>query len=221
VRDAGIDAGDLVLDLGVGDGRLTKPLARAARRVVAVELDPRLAASLRGRWTNVEVVEGDAAAMALPREPFRVVSNIPFSRTADLLHALLDDPVLPLVRADLVVEWGVAFKRAVPWPSNVSGVVWGASYETHVARRLPRAAFDPPPGTDAGVLVFTRRERPLVSPESVPDYQRFVAGGFRHGLTRVVSSSLLREAVGGTAIARDLDAHQWADLFLRACASLP
>jgi 23S rRNA (adenine-N6)-dimethyltransferase len=169
----------------------------------------------------VEVVEGDAAVMAFPREPFRVVSNIPFSRTADLLHALLDDPTLPLVRADLVVEWGVAFKRAVPWPSNVSGVVWGASYETHIARRLPRAAFDPPPETDAGVLVFTRRERPLVSPESVPDYQRFVAGGFRHGLMRVVSPSLLREAVAGTAIARDLDAHQWADLFLRACASLP
>jgi 23S rRNA (adenine-N6)-dimethyltransferase len=229
VRDAGIGPRDLVLDLGAGNGRLTGPLARVARRVVAVELDQRLAASLRGRWSNVEVVEGDAAAIALPREPFRVVSNIPFSRTADLLHALLDDPSVLLVRADLVVEWGVAFKRAVPWPSTVSGVVWGATYETHLARRLPRTAFDPPPDTDAAVIVFTRRDRPLVPLERVTDYQRFVARGFRHGLRRVVPASALQGAAGSSAIARDLDAHLWAALFLRqgtsrrkgARASLP
>ena len=215
VRDAGVGADDLILDLGAGNGRLTEALARVARCVVAVELDPRLAASLRGRWSNVEVVEGDAAAIALPREPFRVVSNIPFSRTADLLRMLLDDPALPLVRADLVVEWGVAFKRAVPWPSNVSGVVWGAYYETHIARRLPRTAFDPPPAADAAVLVFKRRELPLVPPKSVTGYQRFVAKGFRHGLNHVVPSSALRDAAGSGAIARDLDAHQWAELFLR------
>lgn len=205
VRDAGVCADDLVLDLGAGSGRLTAELARVARRVVAVELDAELAARLRGRWPNVEVVHGDAALLRLPREPFTVVANLPFSRTNDLLRLLLGDPRTPLERADLVVEWGVALKRGLPWPSTVNGVVWGAFYETAIARRLPRSAFDPPPSVDAGVLVVRRRAAPLVPPALAQDYRAFVAAGFRHGVRAVAPVR---------AIARELDAHQWAGLFL-------
>jgi 23S rRNA (adenine-N6)-dimethyltransferase len=198
------------VDLGAGTGRLTSELARSAGRVVAVELDPGLAAGLRDRWRNVELVAADATTIALPSEPFRVVANLPFSRTNDLLHRLLDDPRTPLLRADLIVEWGVAFKRALPWPSSVSGVLWGAFYETAVTRRLPRSAFEPPPSVDAGVLVFRRRQVPLVSDGRADEYRDFVARGFRHGLRS------LRCRTPPGAIARDLDAHQWAGLFRSA-----
>jgi 23S rRNA (adenine-N6)-dimethyltransferase len=204
VAEAGVTRDDLVVDLGAGSGRLTGELAARARRVVAVELDPRLAGKLRGRWANVDVVQGDAATARLPGEPFRVVANLPFHRTTDLLHRLLDDPVVPLERADLVVEWGVAFRYGVPWPSSLNGVTWSAFYETTIARRLPRTAFDPPPSTDAGVLVFRRRASPLVPPELASAYRTFVAAGFRRGVQKL--------APRGT-IARELDAHQWAALF--------
>ena len=214
VAAAGVGSSDLAVDLGAGTGRLTAALARAARRVLAVEIDPRLAVSLRGRWANVDVVVGDASSVALPDEPFRVVANLPFSRTTDLLHRLLDDVTLPLVRADLVVEWAVAHKHGVPWPSSRNGVVWGAFYEAAIGRRLPRGAFVPPPSVDAGVLVLRRRNEPLVPVELSAPYHRFVATGFRHGMRSVASSRALRRvgAVDG-AIARDLDAHQWAMLF--------
>jgi len=201
VRDAGIDRDDLVVDLGAGTGRLTAELARVAQHVVAVELDPLLARRLRGRWSNVSVVECDATRFRLPQEPFRVVANLPFHRTTDLLRLLLDDPATPLVRADLVVEWGVAFKRSVPWPSSVTGVVWGAFYEATLARRLAREAFEPPPATDAGVLVFRRRGEPLVPCDALSAYQRFVSRSFRLGAGRGVA-------------ARELDAHAWAERFL-------
>jgi 23S rRNA (adenine-N6)-dimethyltransferase len=179
VRDAALRPDAVAVDLGAGTGRLTAELARTARRVLAVELDPRLAGRLRGRWPNVDVVQADARTVELPGEPFSVVANLPFQGTNEILRHLLDDPRVPLERADLVVEWGVAVKRALPWPSTVNGVVWGAWYSARVARRLPRHAFEPRPGTDAAVLVFERRAEPLVPPRRALEYRRFVASGFR------------------------------------------
>jgi len=202
VSDARLTRDDLVVDLGAGTGRLTAELAQAARRVVAVELDRDLTARLHGRWANVEIVEDDAREVELPREPFRVVANLPFAGTNEILRHLLDDPRVPLVRADLVVQWGVAVKRALPWPSTVNGVVWGAWYSTRVARRLPRNAFAPPPSVDAAVLVFERRPAPLVPIELASGYRRFVARGFREGRRLV------------RAEPRQLDPHEWAARYL-------
>jgi 23S rRNA (adenine-N6)-dimethyltransferase len=208
VRDAGIGADDLVLDLGAGSGRLTAALASVARRVVAVELDSAWARRLAGRWPNVDVVQGDALELELPSEPFRVLANIPFDRTTDILRRLLDDPAVPLVRADLVVEWGVGMKRALPWPTTANGVRWSAAYCFSLARRLPRSAFDPQPTVDAGVLVVERRAVPLVPHDEADRFAAFVARGFRHGLRAV--------GVRRRAEPRTLDAHEWAALYLSA-----
>lgn len=207
VRDSEIGHDDLVLDIGAGRGRLTEQLARVAAQVVAVELDPGLARELDGRWPNVDVIRSDATSIALPDAPFRVVSNLPFHRTTDLMRLLLDDPRSRLIRADLVVEWPVAVKRAVPWPSSLNGVYWGAYWEFAVSRRISRTAFVPAPSVDAGLLVARRRAVPLVPTEAASEYRRFVAGGFRRGA---------RDTAGRRVLARELDAHAWAALFDRA-----
>jgi 23S rRNA (adenine-N6)-dimethyltransferase len=207
-----------VVDIGAGSGRLTSPLARAAREVIAIELDSRAARGLAGRWANVRVIEGDATKLPLPREPFRVVANLPFDGSGELLQLLLGDPSGSLQRADLIVEWGVAVKRGLPWPSTARGVLWGCGFEMRVARRLPRALFEPHPSVDAGVLVATRRPAPLVPPALAEAYGRFVAAGFRHGVVRVAGAPAVRALGVDPAAARDLDAHHWAELFLNSRA---
>jgi 16S rRNA A1518/A1519 N6-dimethyltransferase RsmA/KsgA/DIM1 with predicted DNA glycosylase/AP lyase activity len=213
VRDAGVGPDDLVIDLGAGRGRLTAELARAAGRVVAVELDPSLAERLEGRWANVDAVAADVMQFQLPREPFRVVANVPFDQTTAILRKLLDDPRTPLVRANLVVAWGVVQKRVLPWPSTLNGVLWAAWYEASVSRRLPRSAFEPPPSVDAGVLVYARRSVPLVPEREWRRYRGFVATGFRRGLRAIATTRALRRLDVAGAAPRELDAYQWATLY--------
>src|SRR5262252_8501312 len=81
VERANVGADDLVFEFGAGYGRLTEQLAQRAGRVVAVELDARLAVRLGHRFRarpNVAVLFADALAVPLPRHPFKVVSNPPF-----------------------------------------------------------------------------------------------------------------------------------------------
>lgn len=228
VREADVSPGDLVVDVGAGNGQLTTPLARFAGRVVAIELDPALAARLRNRFAacpRVRVVEGDAMRVPLPSEPFRVVANPPFHRTTDLLRRLLDDPNVPLERADLVVERAVALKRAAIVPSTLLSVYWGSWYELTHGRILRRSCFTPAPAVDAALLRAARRREPLVPVAEAKEYRAFLEAGFGRrspSLRRVLEEYVaprrfnrLADELGfrRDAQASQLDAGQWALLF--------
>jgi 23S rRNA (adenine-N6)-dimethyltransferase len=196
VRDAGIAPGDLVVDVGAGSGMLTRALIAAGARVRAIEPDRIHARRLRRACPSADVIETDARAVPWPHEPFRVVANLPFAVAADLCRSLLGDPRVPLVGADVIVEWDFAAKRARLWPSTARTVVWSAWYELAVVRRLPPAVFAPPPSVAAGVLRARRRPVPLVPERDAVRFERFVRDGFR------------RERR-----ARELDPHTWAVRF--------
>ena len=226
VRCARVEPDDLVLDLGAGRGIITAALRDAGARVVAVELDDDLTVALRDRFAEVRVIHGDATRVALPREPFAVVANLPFASGTAILRRLLDDPAVPVRRVDAIVEWGLAEKRARVWPSTQLSCYWGAWHELSVARRIPRSAFAPPPSVDAAVFRAVRRAQPLVPPGEAAAYLGLLRLGFssdaplRRRLPRGVVHRLAHElGFAPDAAARDLDALQWAALH-RALASV-
>ena len=185
-----------------------------------------LAARLRERFrkqSNVRVIEGDTLRVPLPEQPFRVVANIPFGRTMAILRLLLDDPGVPLQHGDLIVEWGVACKRAACWPSTMLNVCWGAMYEFGIARRLPAACFEPMPRVDAAVLRVHRRPVPLVDEATYDSFRSLVEKGFRNdpSLRRALACYLpprrfkqLARELGfrPSSMARELDLSQWVAL---------
>jgi 23S rRNA (adenine-N6)-dimethyltransferase len=143
VAAALVRPGELVLDLGAGEGALTAHLVRTGARVVAVELNPRRAAVLRERFPGITVVHADAAAIRLPGRPFRVVASPPYAISSTLLA-----PGSRLAAADLVLQRAVTRRYA-------SGA--GRRFSLTVGLTLPRDAFLPPPQVDSAVLVVRRR----------------------------------------------------------------
>jgi 23S rRNA (adenine-N6)-dimethyltransferase len=139
--------GELVFDIGAGDGALTAHLVRAGARVVAVELHPRRAAVLRARFPGITVVHDDAASIRLPGRPFRVVANPPYGISSALLRTLLA-PGSRLAAADVVLQRAVVRRYA----AGDAG-----KFSLTAGLTLPRRAFLPPPHVDSAVLVVRRR----------------------------------------------------------------
>jgi 23S rRNA (adenine-N6)-dimethyltransferase len=169
---------DLVLEIGAGFGRLTEELAARAGRVVAIEVDARLATRLAARFdhqADVQVVQEDALRFPLPRRPFKVVSNPPFHLTSRLLGRLLDDPAVPLTRADLVLDWRAAVSLAAVHPPSRQSIAWQPWFEFLLLRRLPASSFSPEPAVDAAVVSVRRRAQPLVSGREAPAFRRWLS----------------------------------------------
>ncbi len=179
VAEAAFEDGDLVVEIGAGRGACTFGLAERGVRVIALERDPAWAEHLRRETRrrgadSVTVVCCDALRYRLPRRPFRALGSLPFGATTALLRHLLDDPGSGLERADLIVQWEVARKRAATPPTTMLSTAWAPWWTFDAGRRIPADAFRPVPSVDAAVLRVARRSPPLLPLRLAPDYGAFV-----------------------------------------------
>ena len=172
VRAARLAPDDVVVEVGPGLGSLTLGLLEHARRVVAVEIDPVLAAALPTtvserapeRADRLEVVAADALTVrTLPGPPpTALVANLPYNVAVPVVLHLLE--VLPSLRHGLVMVQAEVADRLVAAPgSRTYGipsvkVAWWA--EARRAGSVPRGVFWPVPNVDSALVALTRREPP-------------------------------------------------------------
>jgi 16S rRNA (adenine1518-N6/adenine1519-N6)-dimethyltransferase len=151
---------DLVVEIGPGDGALTGELARRAGRVIALEVDPELAARLRPHAPGVEVVEADARGwdygtlVAPPGGRVVVVGNLPYSVGKPILMALVAARTAIDTMA-LMLQREVAERVAAPPGSRVYGslsVLTQLYCDVTLALRVPPGAFRPPPKVESAVI---------------------------------------------------------------------
>ena len=179
VDEADLRSGELVVEIGAGLGPITLELAKREIEVMAVELDPVWAERLRHLvrrvgHTCVEVVDGDFRSLRLPARPFRAMGSLPFDGTTEILRHLLDEPQISLTRADVIVQWEVARKRAATPPSTMLSTIWAPWWEFRLGRRIPAREFRPVPRVEAGVLIIRPRASPLLPPAMARSYGAFV-----------------------------------------------
>jgi len=175
VRTAGVGPDDVVLEVGPGLGSLTLALLERVRRVVAVEVDPVLAAALAGTVADfapgqadrLEVVTADALRVTdVPGPPpTALVANLPYNVSVPVLLHLMT--VLPSLEHGLVmVQAEVADRLAAPPGSRTYGVpsvkaAWFA--EVRRAGTVGRNVFWPAPNVDSGLVAWTHREPPTTA----------------------------------------------------------
>jgi len=226
-------ANDLVLEIGPGAGVLTAPLGDRVRRLVAIELDPRLAAPLSERFAGhaaVRIVPGDALELDW-REPFadlggiepglRVVANLPYAISSPTILRLLEED--PAREAHLMLQREFAQRL-----SATAGTKEYGSLTVLVAARarvtrlfdVPPSAFRPRP-TVASSFVRLVLPRPRALDDVVWRALKAVSRAAFDGRRKRLSNSLAR----GLALAPDrvqaLLASAGVDAGLRADAVAP
>lgn len=171
VRLAGVGDTAVVLEVGPGLGSLTLGLLQTGARVLAVEIDPSLAAALPvtvgthmpGAANRLTVVTVDAMQLTeLPAAPDAFVANLPYNVSVPvLLHLLAQFPSLD--HGLVMVQWEVAQRLAAPPGSRTYGVpsVKAAWYADVTQQgRVPRSVFWPVPNVDSGLVGFRRHPAP-------------------------------------------------------------
>ena len=178
VRLAGLNASDVVLEVGPGLGSLTIALLADAAHVIAVEIDNRLAnqlpktmaAHVPERVNALTVIHDDALNVtSLALRPTVLVANLPYNVSVPvLLHIMENFPSIE--RGIVMVQAEVADRLAAPPGSKVYGVPsvklkWWA--DSQVASQISREVFWPVPRVDSSLLAFSRRSDSRLADESL------------------------------------------------------
>jgi len=237
VRTLELQPDDVVVEVGAGLGTLTGYLAATAK-VVAVELDDRLAAYLQQTFAGcdrAQVVHDDILKLGpedlLPTgtAAYKVVGNLPYYITSAALRHLLNwrPPAAVLV---VMVQYEVA-KRIVAGPGEMSLLALMVQLKGAAAMvaRVPAGAFVPRPKVDSAIVKILPRAQPLASDTEEERLFSLARAAFHQRRKTLVNSlatglSLPKAAIGqaleevgisAQARAEDLSLNQWLRLTAR------
>jgi 16S rRNA (adenine1518-N6/adenine1519-N6)-dimethyltransferase len=203
VAAAELELEDRVLEIGAGAGTLTRELAGAAGRTVAIEIDPDLRVILEEAVIGepVEVIEGDVLKLDLGRilaadgRPWKVVANLPYYITTPVIERLLEVRER-ISRIVLMVQKEVAARlTAGPGTKDYGALtVFVQSYAAvRLAAAVSRHCFFPKPEVDSSLVVLEPRAQPVVPPELEEVFSMVVRAAFGQRRKQIANalSSLL------------------------------
>lgn len=182
IRKSGIGSYDTVLEIGAGKGHITKELSASCKMVIAYEIDKKLYENLKPQLEeNVRLYHMDFLKCALPKAPYKVFSNIPFSKTTAILEKLTQANPLP-EGMWLVMEKGAAMRFCGLSGNSLHSLLIKPFFETRIIYTFRREDFHPVPRVDIVLLELKRKEKPDIQPAQRSDFSAFLSHSLRYGL---------------------------------------
>ncbi len=233
---ADISVDDTILEIGPGTGTLTAKLLDRGAKVIAVEKDQALAKNLstnvRGATSHIsqklEVVQGDILQFDLNQLPvgYKVVANIPYYLTSNLLRVLSESTNPPTIMV-LLVQKEVAERIAAgSGQMSLLAVSVQLYYQPELGQVVPAKLFEPPPKVDSQVVILKRHKKPLFENLDAQKFFQLVKAGFSQrrkklrtsfsgglNISKDQANDLLKKAgVSPNARAQELSLDQWYEL---------
>ena len=163
IKAGEVTTGDTVLEIGPGLGALTESLLHTGARVVAVEFDPKLAAYLKKEIPEkfpYEIVEGDVMRVLKPEMvaalgPYKLIANIPYHITSDIIRMFIEHPTPPTTMC-LLIQKEVG-ERITAKPPHMNQLALFTQWFGRVEyiKTVPKHYFMPAPSVDSAIVRIT------------------------------------------------------------------
>ncbi len=225
---AKLSAEDFVIEVGPGKGSLTKLIAERAKKVIAIETDHDLIPILQAlKLGNVEIVEQDILQFNTAQlGDYRIVANIPYYLTSNLLRKLIESNNPPLSMTLLIQKEVAARINALP--GQMSVLAFSVQYfaTTELCGEVSRDKFVPMPKVDSTIINIVMRSKPYFAAntkklfrlvkagfgERRKQMKNSLAGGLRIS-QQDVTNLLERSGLNSFARAQELSLDEWGSLY--------
>jgi len=231
---AELTADDIVLEVGPGLGILTRELAQRARRVIAIELDDKLANFLKQElvsFPNVMIINEDilkiepATLLARP-ERYKVVANLPYYITSPVLRHFLEATLKPDLMVVMVQKEVAEAIVAGPGKRSLLSISVQFYGRPTIIGKVPANSFYPAPEVDSAILRIDLYPKPAVAVDDTEGFFGTVRAGFASPRKQLANSlaqglgwpkadvlSVLAEAsIAPQRRAETLTLEEWAQL---------
>ena len=195
---------DIILEIGPGLGILTRELARQTGWVIAVELDNKLAATLKqtlASFDNVTIINKDilridpATLLSEPKtrfppatSPYKVVANLPYYITSPVLRHFLEASVKPEMMIVMVQKEVAEAIVAEPGQRSVLSISVQFYGKPRIVSYVPAQSFYPAPEVDSAILRIDLYPQPAVAVADEKGFFELVRAGFTASRKQIVNS---------------------------------
>lgn len=183
IRKSSIGTKDTVIDIGAGKGIITEQLIRRSQHVIAIELDASLCSYLQKKFFNVSnlcIVQTDFLKYPLPKYPYKVFANIPFSIEGKIVRKLLTasnppDEACLVMRDDLARRLGGFLKECQ------FSIMYKPWFQFEIIHKFKKTDFQPYARMDTVLFRISKKNQPLLPWSEKLEYLKFLDHGYGHG----------------------------------------
>ena len=192
VEAAQISKEDIVIEIGPGLGSLTQPLLEKAKKVIAIELDKKMAEILQDRFAlyeNFNLIQQDILKIDfekmmkeqnIEKENIKIVANLPYYITTPIIMKLLEEK-LPIQSITVMIQKEVADRLTeTPGQKNTGAITYCVYYycKPQQIMLVPNTSFIPPPQVNSEVIRLDIRKEPPVHLENEELFFKIIKASF-------------------------------------------